>query len=140
LPYMQQQQEQQEPEHEAAGAASSPSSCQLLYVYSGAPDNPAAGVSLRAIDPDRFVVWDEAAGRALEEIEADKVFYQVYDGAVYLFQGRSYLCSALRLGERLALVRPADVKYFTRLRDCTEVHVTGGRVAYPGCPAAARSP
>lgn len=51
----------------------------------------------------------------------------MYDGAVYMFQGRPYLCRKLNLGERVALVRPADVKYYTKTRDYTDVHVTGGR-------------
>ncbi len=41
-------------------------------------------------------------------------------------------------------MRPAQVKYYTKMRDYTDVHVTGGGLAYPaasrhaaGCPAAA---
>lgn len=45
-------------------------------------------------------------------------------------QGRPYLCSSLDLHSRVAKVRAADVKYYTKLRDFTDVHVTGGRVAY----------
>ena len=50
---------------------------------------------------------------------------QVYDGAVYLYQGRPHLCRKLNVGERVALVRPADIKYYTKLRDYVDVHVTG---------------
>lgn len=50
---------------------------------------------------------------------------KVYDGAVYLFQARPYLCRQLNLGERVAIVRPADVKYFTKVKDYTDVYVTG---------------
>ena len=46
-----------------------------------------AQVSLRAIDPERFAIVNEAAGgEVMEEIEASKAFYEVYDGAVYMFQ------------------------------------------------------
>ncbi|EFJ42855.1 hypothetical protein VOLCADRAFT_97014 [Volvox carteri f. nagariensis] len=155
-----------------------PPGCSAPLVYCGPHDQPAAAVSLRAIDPERFVIWDEGSGVALEEIEASTAFYQVrshlalchvilhtfsncpsaraamahrhlervvrctiivqvYDGAVYLFQGRPYLCRQLNLGERVALVRRADVKYYTKIRDFTDVHVTGGRVAYPASSAAA---
>lgn len=34
----------------------------------------------------------------------------VYDGAVYLHQGRTYLCKKLDLDARVAVVRPADLK------------------------------
>ncbi len=51
-------------------------------VYSGARDNPASLICLRSIDPDRFVIWDEASGRPLEEVEANMAFYEVGVGLV----------------------------------------------------------
>ncbi|GLI69803.1 hypothetical protein VaNZ11_014504 [Volvox africanus] len=100
-------------------------------IYSGPKDNPASAIYLRSIDPDRFVIWDETTRMPLEEIEANMAFYEVYDGAVYMFQGRPYLCRQLNLSERVAIVRPADVKYYTKVKDYTDVYVTGGHVAYP---------
>ncbi|GIL86775.1 hypothetical protein Vretifemale_15010 [Volvox reticuliferus] len=100
-------------------------------VYSGPKDNPASAICLRSIDPERFVIWDETTRMPLEEIEANMAFYEVYDGAVYMFQGRPYLCRQLNLSERVAIVRPADVKYYTKVKDYTDVYVTGGHVAYP---------
>jgi DEAD/DEAH box helicase domain-containing protein len=81
----------------------------------------------------------------LEEIEESKAFYQVYDGAVYLHQGRTYLCRKLDLDARVALVRPADLKYYTKPVDFTDVHVVGGRNAFlpdpaPAAPAPAPAP
>ena len=41
----------------------------------------------------------------------------------------------------MAIVRPADLKYYTKVRDFCDVHVTGGRAYYPaavrGCCQAA---
>ena len=49
----------------------------------------AAKISLRAIDPERFSIVNEAAGgEVIEEIEESKAFYEVYDGAVYMLQVR----------------------------------------------------
>ncbi len=45
-------------------------------------------------------------------------------------QGRSYLCRRLDLVSRVAVVRPADLKYYTKTRDFCDVHVTGGRAAF----------
>ena len=45
-------------------------------------------------------------------------------------QGRTYLCKRLDLGARVATVRPADLKYYTKTRDFTDVYVIGGRKAY----------
>lgn len=45
-------------------------------------------------------------------------------------QGRTYLCKKLDLSSKVAVVRPADLKYYTKTRDFTDVHVIGGRKAY----------
>ena len=53
-------------------------------------------------------------------------------------QGRTYLCKRLDLESKVAVVRPADLKYYTKVRDFCDVHVTGGRAYYPAavctCP------
>lgn len=41
------------------------------------------------------------------------------------------MCKKLDLGSKVALVRCADLKYYTKTRDFTDVHVVGGRSAYP---------
>lgn len=46
-------------------------------------------------------------------------------------QGRTYLCKKLDLGSKVAMVRSADLKYYTKTRDFTDVHVVGGHTAYP---------
>ena len=52
----------------------------------GRAENPASAISLRAIDPERYTIVNEADGTVMEEIEESKAFWEVYDGAVYLFQ------------------------------------------------------
>lgn len=48
---------------------------------------PLPSHSLRAIDPERFAIVNEAGGGVvLEEIEESKAFFEVYDGAVYMYQ------------------------------------------------------
>ena len=180
-----------------------------MLFYVGNKDNPARHINLRAIDPERYTIVNEAAGgEVLEEIEESKAFFEVYDGAVYLYQvrsrfvsshssslsgsvagknaedtqsvccgakqvagqapaasgleclscsaargeatnhahqlsgflrihgpsftaqGRTYLCKKLDLSSKVAVVRPADLKYYTKTRDFCDVHVIGGRTAY----------
>ena len=48
-----------------------------------------------------------------------------------MLQGRTYLCKKLDLGQKVATVRAADLKYYTKTRDFTDVHVVGGHTAYP---------
>lgn len=47
-----------------------------------------------------------------------------------VLQGRTYLCKKLDLGTKVATVRAADLKYYTKTRDFTDVHVVGGHTAY----------
>ena len=91
--------------------------------------SPARDVSLRAIDPERYKI--ECDGQVIEEVEACKAFYQVYVGAVYMYQGQAHLVSKLDLTTQVATVHPAAVKYYTQIRDYTDVHVVGGsQLAY----------
>lgn len=60
---------------------------------------------------------------------------QVYDGAVYLFHGRPYLCKRLDLTARVAHVVSADVRYYTKPVHNRDVHVTGSRLAYAAAAA-----
>jgi hypothetical protein len=62
-----------------------PPSCEALH-YIGRAVNPAADVSLRTIDPERFVIYNAADACVLEEVEANMAFYEIYDGAIYLYQ------------------------------------------------------
>eukprot|EP00216_Chloropicon_sp_CCMP2111_P004809 CAMPEP_0198238392 /NCGR_PEP_ID=MMETSP1446-20131203/4032_1 /TAXON_ID=1461542 ORGANISM="Unidentified sp, Strain CCMP2111" /NCGR_SAMPLE_ID=MMETSP1446 /ASSEMBLY_ACC=CAM_ASM_001112 /LENGTH=1212 /DNA_ID=CAMNT_0043920785 /DNA_START=261 /DNA_END=3899 /DNA_ORIENTATION=- len=92
--------------------------------------NPAHAINLRAIDENVWKVVDERTRRVIEEIEESKAFFQIYEGAVYLQQGRKYVCTGLDMDERVASVRRADLKYYTSLRDFTDIVVTGGKPAY----------
>lgn len=59
----------------------------------------------------------------------------MYDGAVYLFHGRPYLCKRLDLTARVAHVVAADVRYYTKPVHNRDVHVTGSRLAYAAAAA-----
>jgi ATP-dependent helicase YprA (DUF1998 family) len=74
----------------------------MLYI--GGASNPAQRVSLRTIDPDVIAIVNVATGAVIEEIEQSKAFFQVYDGAVYMFQGRTFLCRRLDVASRVAEV------------------------------------
>lgn len=89
---------------------------------------PARGLTLRAVDDDVWTVMDEA-NNVIESIEASKAFFAVYEGAVLLHQGHSYLCSRLDHVSRTAHVQRADVGYFTAPRDTTVVTPAAGCAA-----------
>lgn len=56
------------------------------------------------------------------------VLSQVYDGAVYMNQGKTYLVKHLDLSSKVAWCQRADVKYYTKIRDYTDIHVIGSDI------------
>ncbi|TVU38010.1 hypothetical protein EJB05_11357 [Eragrostis curvula] len=101
-----------------------------MWSYIGPEKSPSQTVSIRAIEHDKYKVIDRLNDRLLEEIEESKAFFQVYDGAVYMHQGVNYLVEELDLSSRTAFCRKADLKYYTKTRDYTDINVLGGEFAY----------
>lgn len=54
--------------------------------------------------------------------------FQVYEGAVYMQQGKTYIVKNLDLLSKVALVQEADLKYYTKARDIIDVEVVGGHI------------
>ncbi|KAI9088363.1 hypothetical protein K1719_029812 [Acacia pycnantha] len=102
-----------------------------IWNYIGPEKLPSHAVNIRAIETIRYEVIDQQRKRVLEEIEESKAFFQVYDGAVYMCQGKTYLVEKLDLSNRVAFCKEADLKYYTKTRDYTDIHVIGGNIAYP---------
>ncbi|CAI0556569.1 unnamed protein product [Linum tenue] len=102
-----------------------------IWSYIGKEKMPSRGISIRAIETVRYKVIDTRQNDLLEEIEESKAFFQVYEGAVYLHQGKSYLVKELNISEKIAWCQQAHVNYYTKTRDYTDVHVMGGDTAYP---------
>jgi len=97
-----------------------------MWNYIGPERSPSQAVSIRAIEHDKYKVIDKLNNRLLEEIEESKAFFQVYEGAVYMHQGINYLVEELNLSSRTAFCRKADLKYYTKTRDYTDINVLGG--------------
>jgi DEAD/DEAH box helicase domain-containing protein len=100
------------------------------WAFIGAePGGPARGMSLRCVDEARWSVRDTATGAEIESLEESKAFFSVYEGAVLLHQGASYMCTALEHATRTARVRRADVAYYTAPQDSTRVTPAAGCAA-----------
>ncbi|XP_038878310.1 uncharacterized ATP-dependent helicase YprA isoform X4 [Benincasa hispida] len=117
-------------------AESSCGSSKSIWNYIGQEKMPSRSVSIRAIEAERYKVVDQRQNEILEEIEESKAFFQVtaasvYEGAVYMHQGRTYLVKSLNLSTMLAFCEEADLKYYTKTRDYTDIHVIDGNLAYP---------
>lgn len=93
------------------------------WTYTGS-DYPAEKVSLRSAGGGRFAILDESREyRTLEEIEASTAAQRVHPGAVYLHQGESYLVTHFDPDMGYAIVRPAEVDYYTVPREGSDVRI-----------------
>ncbi|XP_058226891.1 uncharacterized protein LOC131335514 [Rhododendron vialii] len=101
-----------------------------IWSYIGHEKMPSRSVSIRAIETEKYKVIDKQKNELLEEIEESRAFFQVYDGSVYMHQGKTYLVKELDISTKIALCQVADLNYYTKSRDYTDVHVIGGETAY----------
>ena len=92
------------------------------YVWKGR-DYPAARVSLRSGDAEAFTVVDGDTGALLGLVERDRAYSTVHEGAVYLHLGEQYLVEALSLEDRVAVVSPARVDWYTQARKESETTI-----------------
>ncbi|OMO52842.1 hypothetical protein CCACVL1_29059 [Corchorus capsularis] len=102
-----------------------------IWSYIGHEKMPSRSISIRSIETERYIVIDKEENETLEEIEESRAFFQVYDGAVYMHQGRTYLVKDLDLSSKIAYCEKAVVDYYTKTRDYTDIQIIGGKFAYP---------
>eukprot|EP00258_Populus_trichocarpa_P021524 XP_024437543.1 uncharacterized ATP-dependent helicase YprA isoform X3 [Populus trichocarpa] len=102
-----------------------------IWSYIGHEKMPSRGISIRAIESTRYRVIDMQRNEVLEEIEESKAFFQIYEGAVYMHQGKTYMVKKLDISEKIALCYEANLHYYTKTRDYTDIDVLGGDIAYP---------
>lgn len=83
--------------------------------------NPARHVNIRTTDDDTYSVVDITDGRykVLEEIEWARAIFEVYEGAIFMHQGQSYLVRELSHDKKLAKLERTNVEWTTRQRDFT---------------------
>ncbi|VUG18577.1 HRQ1 [Brettanomyces bruxellensis] len=84
---------------------------------------PSAKVSIRAIEEDSFAVVDMTNGRnvIIEEVEASRTTYTLYDGGIIIHQGLPYIIREFNPEERYAKVERVNVDWTTSQRDYTDV-------------------
>lgn len=85
---------------------------------------PAQHVSIRATGGETVELRLES-GQMIERVPLNRAPFEVHSGAIYLHQGESYLVLDLDLLTRVAVVRQAEVSYYTQPRDVTDIQVTG---------------
>jgi DEAD/DEAH box helicase domain-containing protein len=84
---------------------------------------PSKCVSIRDTEDDSFAVIDITHNRnvVIEEVEASRAFFTLYDGGIFLHQGRTYMVKEFLPDRKIARVQLVKVDWTTQQRDFTDV-------------------
>ncbi|EGO59189.1 hypothetical protein NEUTE1DRAFT_145256 [Neurospora tetrasperma FGSC 2508] len=84
---------------------------------------PSQFVSIRDIEEDHFAIVDVTNNRnvVLEELEASRATFTIYDGAIFLHQGNTYLVRDFNPDNKMARVEKVKVDWTTQQRDYTDI-------------------
>ncbi|ROT38704.1 P-loop containing nucleoside triphosphate hydrolase protein, partial [Sodiomyces alkalinus F11] len=84
---------------------------------------PSRFVAIRDAEEEHFAIIDITHGKntVLEELEASRATFTVYDGAIFLHQGNKYLVRDFQPDRRIARVEKVNVEWTTQQRDFTDI-------------------
>ncbi|KAK3318337.1 P-loop containing nucleoside triphosphate hydrolase protein [Apodospora peruviana] len=84
---------------------------------------PSRFVSIRDTEEEHFAIIDISHGNnvVLEELEASRASFTIYDGAIFLHQGNKYLVRDFNPDKRMARVEKVKVDWTTSQRDFTDI-------------------
>ncbi|TQS31813.1 hypothetical protein Golomagni_07893, partial [Golovinomyces magnicellulatus] len=84
---------------------------------------PSKYVAIRDTEDEHFAVIDITNGRnvVLEELEASRATFTLYDGGIFLHQGSTYLVRDFLPDKRMAKVEKVKVDWTTTQRDFTNI-------------------
>lgn len=83
---------------------------------------PSKFVAIRDTENEHFAIIDTTNGRnvVLEELEASRAFFTVYEGAIFMHQGNTYLIKEFSQERMMAKVEFVKVDWTTQQRDYTD--------------------
>lgn len=87
--------------------------------------NPAREVAIRGARQVTYLYIDATLGRrggarVMEEVEISRAIFEAFEGAVFMHQGRSYICQEISHDARVVKMVQSDVNFHTRPRDHTD--------------------
>jgi DEAD/DEAH box helicase domain-containing protein len=84
---------------------------------------PSKFVAIRDTEEDHFAIVDISHGKniVLEELEASRAFFTLYDGGIFLHQGNTYLVKEFNPERKIAKVERVKVDWTTSQRDFTDI-------------------
>lgn len=85
--------------------------------------HPSRTVAIRDTTDSHFAIIDITHGRniVLEELEADRAFFTIYEGGIFLHQGRTFLVKEMSPEKMMARVELVQVDWTTQQRDFTDI-------------------
>ncbi|KAK5998193.1 ATP-dependent helicase HRQ1 [Cladobotryum mycophilum] len=88
--------------------------------------HPSKFVAIRDTEDEHFAIIDITNGRnvVLEELEASRATFTIYDGAIFLHQGNTYLVRDFLPEKGMAKVEKVKVEWTTTQRDFTDIDPT----------------
>ncbi|SZF03535.1 unnamed protein product [Blumeria hordei] len=100
-----------------------PDSMGFYHCHDRFRPNPAKFVSIRDTEEDHFAVIDISHGKnnVLEEIEASRASFTLYDGGIFLHQGNTYLIKEFSPERKIARVELVRVDWTTQQRNYTDI-------------------
>jgi DEAD/DEAH box helicase domain-containing protein len=86
--------------------------------------SPAQDINIRSSSGKNYAVVDASQSyQLMETVEASVAFFQIHPGAIYLHQGESYLVKELDIENRVAVVAPTDVPYYTQTKELIDIRI-----------------
>ncbi|GAM88298.1 hypothetical protein ANO11243_063310 [Dothideomycetidae sp. 11243] len=84
---------------------------------------PSRHVAIRDVTNSHFAIIDTTNNRntVLEELEADRAFFTIYEGGIFLHQGHTYLVKEMSTERMVARVELVKVDWVTQQRDFTDI-------------------
>ncbi|KAI9799516.1 MAG: hypothetical protein M1833_004038 [Piccolia ochrophora] len=84
---------------------------------------PSKYVAIRDTEDGHFAIVDITHDRnvVLEEVEPSRAFFTIYEGGIFLHQGRTYLVKEFSPERRIARVEFVRVDWTTQQRDYTDI-------------------
>eukprot|EP00602_Paraphysomonas_sp_CaronLab_P011722 CAMPEP_0185040162 /NCGR_PEP_ID=MMETSP1103-20130426/37910_1 /TAXON_ID=36769 /ORGANISM="Paraphysomonas bandaiensis, Strain Caron Lab Isolate" /LENGTH=977 /DNA_ID=CAMNT_0027579351 /DNA_START=919 /DNA_END=3852 /DNA_ORIENTATION=+ len=97
-----------------------------LHVHSSCASELIKRVNLRMIDPTSFQVIDKTGSEPviLGIVEYSRAFYELFEGAIYMHQGRQFLVIELNIKSLCAFCKQVRVGYFTDASNRTSIETT----------------
>ncbi|MBE0447962.1 MAG: DEAD/DEAH box helicase [Actinobacteria bacterium] len=93
-----------------------------LKWFLGLPGFPARETDIRSASQSNYDIVDKDTGQLIGTTEANRAFFEIYPGAIYLHQGDPYIVQELDIKEQVAHVEKSSQDYYTEPRE--EITVT----------------